>query len=150
MNDELSLIKGLHPGIYLDYQLKKRKLAKGRFALSVNEYPQVIGQITKGKRKMNIPLALKIEKALGMEEGYLMLLQVYHDIREEKRRQHKPIHPDLSKLRRVLFWDTKMDDIDWVQQKSAVIERVHERGSQEEIDEIDRFYNSEAFKSVLI
>jgi len=140
----------LHPGIYLDYQLKKRKLAKGRFALSVNEYPQVIGQITKGKRKMNIPLALKIEKALGMEEGYLMLLQVYHDIREEKRRQHKPIHPDLSKLRRVLFWDTKMDDIDWVQQKSAVIERVHERGSQEEIDEIDRFYNSEAFKSVLI
>ena len=150
MNDELSLIKGLHPGIYLDYQLKKRKLAKGRFALSVNEYPQVIGQITKGKRRMNIPLALKIEKALGMEEGYLMLLQVYHDIREEKRRQHKPIHPDLSKLRRVLFWDTKMDDIDWVQQKSAVIERVHERGSQEEIDEIDRFYNSEAFKSVLI
>ena len=36
---------------------------------------------------MNTPLALKIENALGLEEGYFMILQVFYDIEEEKKRQ---------------------------------------------------------------
>ncbi len=92
---------------------------------------------------MNIPLALKIEHALGFEEGYLMMLQLFYDIRQEKQRQHKDIHPDLSKFRPVLFWDTKMDKIDWVDQKQAVIKRVLERGNDQEKKELERFYGKE-------
>jgi plasmid maintenance system antidote protein VapI len=36
----------------------------------LNEFPQSLGDITKGKRKMNTALALKIEHALGIEEGF--------------------------------------------------------------------------------
>ena len=74
MKKKLNIIKGIHPGIFLEHELKKRKLAKSRFALSVNEYPQTLVSITKGKRSMNTPLALKIENALGLDEGYLMVL----------------------------------------------------------------------------
>ena len=49
---------------------------------------------------MNTALALKIENALGIEEGYFMILQVYYDIEEEKRKQNTE-HPDLSKFRRL-------------------------------------------------
>jgi plasmid maintenance system antidote protein VapI len=148
--DNLNIIKGIHPGIILERELKKRKLAKSRFALSLQEYPQVLGEITKGKRKMNIPLALKIEQALGLEEGYLMMLQLFYDIKQEKHRQHLNIHPDLSKLRPVLFWDTKMDKIDWVDQKRAVIARVLERGNEEERKEIERFYGKESINAALL
>ena len=68
-----------------------------------------------------------------------MILQVYYDIEEEKRRQNRE-HPDLTKLRRVLFWDTKMEMINWKKQKNAVIKRVFERGNEMEKKEISRFY----------
>ncbi|WPU93730.1 hypothetical protein SNE25_30900 [Mucilaginibacter sabulilitoris] len=48
--------------------------------------------------------------------------------------------PDISKLRRILFWDTDFDKIDWQRQKNAVIRRVWERGNEDEKKEIQRFY----------
>ncbi len=81
---------------------------------------------------MNTPLALRIEHALGIEEGYFMTLQVFYEIKEEKRKQLTNATPDLSKLRPILFWDTSMDKIDWQQQKRAVIKRVFERGNEQE------------------
>jgi antitoxin HigA-1 len=148
MKSRVSIIKGVHPGFILERELKKRKLAKSRFALSVNEYPQTLVSITKGKRSMNTALALKIEHALGLEEGYFMILQVYYDIEQEKRKQHKE-KPNLNKLRRVIFWDTDMTRIDWEKQKNAVINRVFERGNAQEKKEITRFYGKDVINTLL-
>lgn len=148
MNNQLAVIKGVHPGFILGRELKKRNLRKGRFALSLMEYPQTIVSITKGNRKMNTPLALKIENLLGIEEGYFMTLQVFYDIEEEKRRK-KTGHPDMTKLRKALFWDTEPDKIDWEKQKNAVIKRVFERGNEIEKEEIVRFYGKNNTDKVL-
>ena len=97
---------------------------------------------------MNTNLALKIENALEIEEGYFMTLQLYYDIKEIKRRQYR-LHPDFTKLRRVMFWDTKMENIDWEKQKNAVIKRVFERGNEVEKKEIVRFYGRENVNNLL-
>jgi hypothetical protein len=104
--------------------------------------------ITNGKRRMNTNLALKIEKALEIEEGYFMTLQLYYDIAEIKRRQPK-LYPDFEKLRRILFWDTKMENIDWDKQKNAVIKRVFERGNEIEKKEIVRLYGLKYVNKIL-
>ena len=148
MKTQLSIIKGIHPGFILDRELKARHLRKGPFAISLQEFPQTLVSITKGKRRMNINIALKIEKALGIEEGYFMILQVYHDIEETKKSQNKE-HPDLTKLRRVLFWDTKIENINWVRQKNAVIKRVFERGNDNEKNEIASFYGIENINDLM-
>ena len=62
METNIHLIKGIHPGLILERELKKRNLTKGAFALSINEFPQTIATITKGKRRMNPALSLKIEQ----------------------------------------------------------------------------------------
>lgn len=147
--NELNTLKGIHPGFVLEQKLKERELSKGRFALSINEFPQTIGAITKGKRNMNTPLAMRIEQALGLEEGYFMTLQVYYEIKEEKRKLDINYHPDISKLRRVLFWDTSFEKIDWRQHKRFVIERVFDRGNQTEKEEITRFYGNDSIEEIL-
>jgi plasmid maintenance system antidote protein VapI len=101
MDRSIELLKGVHPGAVLEHELKKRKLSKGRLALAVQEYPQTIGAITKGRRDMHTSLALRIERELGLEEGYLMLLQIYYEIRKEKQKQQ--LQPDLSRIRPVIF-----------------------------------------------
>jgi plasmid maintenance system antidote protein VapI len=148
MNKHISIIKGIHPGFILERELKKRKIAKGRFALSLGEYPQTLVSITKGKRNMNVPLSLKIEQALKIEEGYFMVLQAYYEIAREKKK-HRVKHPDLSKIRKILFWDTSFDKIDWVKHKISIIKRVFQRGNEEEKKEIRKFYGSDTIDSVL-
>lgn len=149
MFKEISIIKGIHPGLILERKLRERKLKKSRFAIAIREYPQTLTAITKCKRGMNPALALKIEQALGLEEGYLMVLQALYDMKQEKLRQYSGSGtPDLSKLRPGLFWDTDMNQIDWLGQKRAVIERVIERGREDEKAEIKRFYGEKAFNQI--
>ncbi len=148
----IDIIKGIHPGFVLERELKKRNLGKGKFAISVNEFPQTLTAITKGKRSMNTALALKIEKSLSLEEGYFMILQVYYDIEQEKKKDLQSLKektPNLKLLRSILFWDTDINKIDWQKQKKAVIKRIFERGNETEKNEITRFYGSQNVNAIV-
>jgi hypothetical protein len=48
--------------------------------------------------------------------------------------------PDLTIFRKTLFWDTTFDRIDFTAHGRYVINRIFERGTEEEILEIIRFY----------
>ena len=148
MKNDLNILKGIHPGFVLERELEKRQIRKGSFALQIQEYPQTLSTITKGKRDMNIGLALKIEHVLGIEEGFFMILQVYYDIEQEKKKQNST-QPNLSIIRTVLFWDTDMEKIDWQKQKKTIIKRIFERGNEMEKKEITRFYGNETISKVL-
>ena len=143
MNSRLEILKGIHPGLFLQRELGIRKLKSGHFAESIGEHPQTLSAIIRGRRSMNTPLSLRIEQALGLEEGFLMTLQVYYDIAEEKRRISESNRPDLTKFRPTLFWDTTLEKIDFTAHSRYVINRVFERGTKDEIKEIIRFYGRE-------
>lgn len=148
MTKQLNILKGIHPGFVLERELEKRKLRKVNFASKIEEYPQTINAITKGKRGMNTALSLKIEHELGIEEGYFMMLQVYYDIEEIKKKQFQN-YPNLKLLRPILFWDTKMEKINWHKQKIAIIKRIFERGNDLEKEEITRFYGKSTVSNIL-
>lgn len=148
MSTLIEKYKGIHPGFILQRLLNQRGISQRHFALSIGEYPQTINAITKGKRKLNIALALKIEKELNLEEGSLALLQTYFDIKEEKSKVKQNM-PDLTLLRKSLFWDTDISKIDWEKQSVAVIKRIYERGNDIEKEEINHFYKSAKIKDAL-
>jgi plasmid maintenance system antidote protein VapI len=149
MDTNILVIKGIHPGIILDRELKRRKLPKKRFADSICEFPQTLGAITRGKRRINPSLSLRIGKVLGIDESYFMILQTYYDIEQEKKKQTKDLHPELERIRPVLFWDTDINKIDWMKYKPSVIRRVFERGNEQEIKEIIRFYGKEDVSRII-
>lgn len=142
MNTYIEKYKGIHPGIILERELNRRLLQKRPFALSIGEHPQTLYTITKGKRKLNIALALKIEEKLGLEEGTLALLQTYFDIKEEKFKKEF-CSPNLFLIRKSLFWDTDITKIDWDKHYKAVIRRIFEHGNEIEKQELINFYGTE-------
>ncbi|WP_312079366.1 DUF6922 domain-containing protein [Chryseobacterium sp.] len=139
--------KGIHPGIVIERELEKRSLRKRPFALSIGESAQTINNITKGKRNITVGLALKIEKELELEEGSIVILQSYYDIKLEKDKMKET--PNLSILRKSLFWDTDINKIDWIRQQIPVIQRIFERGNDEEKNETIRFYGKRKVDSAL-
>ncbi len=146
MKYPLDKIKGIHPGLILERLLKNALINQRQFAISVGEHPQTLSAIIKGKRRMNIELSLKIEEKLNLDEGYLMSLQVFYDIKQSKIDVN--YKPDLSVMRPVTFWDTTIDKIDWKQMKIGVIKRVFSRGTDLEKKEIYRFYGKKEVERV--
>ncbi|WP_313366936.1 helix-turn-helix transcriptional regulator [Sphingobacterium mizutaii] len=148
MDKEYEKYKGIHPGIVLDRELKKRSMKQCPFALSLEEHPQTFNAISKGKRGISTALALKIEQKLGLEEGTLVLLQAYYEIQKIKEKETQK-SPDLNILNKALFWDADIQKINWEKQYKAVIQRVFERGTEEDKDEIIRFYGVEKIEKAL-
>jgi plasmid maintenance system antidote protein VapI len=141
--------KGIHPGLVLDRELKKRQMKKGPFALLLQEYPQTLNEITKGKRGFTPALSLKVDRALKFEEGTMLLLQTWYEIKKEQQKANSSDRPDLSLFRKALFWDTDINKIDWPRQYAAVIKRVYERGNDQEKLEIVSFYGEDKVKAVI-
>ena len=129
MAHELTKYYGIHPGRVLERELNKRGIKKRLFAISVEEYPQVINEITKARRGLSPLLSLKIDRAFGLEEGEFYLLQAHYEIDQIKKKLNQIDSPS---FRKALFWDTDISKIDWKKQYKAVIQRVFERGNIEE------------------
>ena len=142
----IDIIKGIHPGKFVERELKIRNLNQRQFALSIGEHAQTLSAIIKGSRRMNVALSLKIEEQLELEEGFLMTLQVFYDIKEAKK--DSTYIPDLSKLRKGIFWDTDFDKIDWKLMKISIVKRVFSYGTKSEQDEITRFYGKDEVSKI--
>lgn len=73
-----------HPGILLSKMLEERGISKRELALKIGEYPQLLGEVTLGKRKMNPSLSIRIGRLFGIDEDLLMLQQTLYDLQQER------------------------------------------------------------------
>jgi len=141
MMDKFEILKGIHPGKIIERDLKKRHITQRALAEKSGIYFQTINAIISGRRNITLEVSLKLENALGYDEGFLLVLQDYYHIAAYKKQKSKEQYSTAPKIRKSLFWDTEFHKIDWDKYKKTVINRVWERGNQEEKKEIARFYN---------
>lgn len=132
--------RGISPGKFIGRELKKRNIRQKTLAMNVGEHAQTINAIIAGKRNLTTRQALEIEKQLQLPEGFLLILQCFHDIKVEKDSQHIRQVSGVPAVRPILFWDMNFENMDWARYKKIAIQRVMERGNEEEKKEILRFY----------
>lgn len=142
MLPQLSKIKGIHPGLVLKRELKRNNIRGNDLAIEIGEHKQTISAILNQRRGINPSISIKLAKKFDIDEDYFMLLQASHDVKKALMPKAKRI-PNIENFRKVLFWDTSIDKIDWTKNKRAVIKRVLERGNENEINEIIAFYGKE-------
>ena len=140
MRYSIENVKGMHPGALIKHELNRKKISQRKFAASIDEHWQILNAVINEKRGISLGTALKVEKEFGYDEGFLMILQVYYDIAKRKQKQIRSTLKGVPAIRRIIFWDTDFDSIDWAASKESVISRVLERGTEEEIAEIARYY----------
>lgn len=133
-------IKGMHPGVLIKHELIKKKISQRQFASKIGEHWQILNAVINQKRGISITTALKIEKEFGYDEGFLLVMQVYYDIEKNKQGSLNKSLEGIPNVRRILFWDTDFDKIDWAVSKESVITRILERGNDAEKAEIARYY----------
>ena len=140
MRYSIDHIKGMHPGALIKHELTKKKISQRQFASQIGEHWQILNAVINEKRGISLSTALKIERAFGYDEGFLSVMQVYHDIEANKQKLIRESLHGVPDVRRILFWDTDFDSIDWAANKESVIARILDRGNDAEKAEIARFY----------
>lgn len=76
----------IHPGEILADELEARELKKSVFAMDNRIYPSHLSDILKGRRNISAAIALKLEKALGIDAAFWMRLQVDYDLATEREK----------------------------------------------------------------
>ena len=151
MLPEIEKIKGVPPGAVLGWALKKRRIGTSVFAKDIGEYAGVLTDVTKLRRGITPRLSIKLGQKLDVAEYYFMLLQAYYLVDRERKENvlNTQDTPDLSILRRQIFWDIDFDKLDFQRYKSYIIQRVFERGNKDEIQEIIRFYGKDECRKTI-
>lgn len=140
MRYSIENIKGMHPGALIKHELIKMKISQRQFAAKIGEHWQILNAVINQKRGISLTTALKIEREFGYDEGFLLIMQVYYDIEKDKQKDIGKSLSGIPDVRRILFWDTDFDKIDWAASRESVITRILERGSDAEKAEIARYY----------
>ena len=140
MESEISKYKGIHPGKIISWELKNRKISQREFARQLGEHNQSINAVIVGRRSLTPELSVKVDKAFDFEEGFLLTLQAYYSVEKNKNQEENVSVTGSPNIRKILFWDTNFDKMEWGRYRNAVIQRVLEQGSEDEIAEIARFY----------
>lgn len=143
MLPKLNKIKGVHPGAILRRELKIQGLKSSELAISINEHKQTISAILNKRRDINPKLSIKLSKRFSVDADYFMTLQASYDVKItlESEIRHTP---NINNIRKVIFWDTDINKINWDKNSNSVIKRILERGNQKEINEIISFYGRKA------
>ena len=139
MLPKIKKIKGIHPGAILRRELKTQGLKGSELARSIDEHKQTISAILNKRRDINPKLSIKLSKLFNVDEDYFMILQASYDVKIAIASEIK-ITPNINNIRKVIFWDTDINKIDWDKNSKSVIKRILERGNQKEINEIISFY----------
>jgi len=77
------------------------------------------------------------------------VLQAYYEAEKYRLKKVDELPRVAPNIRKGVFWDVDFDKIDWLRYKKFALDRVFERGSVEEKEEILRFYNMDHYDYVL-
>jgi len=85
------LIPGdVHPGEFILNELNGRKMSQQELAEGLRINKSIVSQIINGKRKVNVSIAIKLERILAIKAEYWMSLQIKYDIKHfQKRKRNK-------------------------------------------------------------
>jgi addiction module HigA family antidote len=142
----LERIKGIHPGAVLRREIKRRGIKNIELANAINEHPQTLNAIAKARRGINAKLSVKLGEYFNIAPEYFMYLQAAYEVGEIQLSEIKDNNPILGKYRKAIFWDTRIESLDFQKHKRFIIQRVLERGNEKEIRQLIKMYSLEEIK----
>lgn len=141
MIQNINILKGVHPGLLIKRELTSRNISQRSLAKNTQIPYQTINAIICGRRNLTTQQSIAIEKFFSLDDGFLAIIQTLYDREQYIIHQQSRKHQTPPNVRKILFWDTEWDKINWSKHKDAVIYRVLNRGNNDEITEIKRYYN---------
>jgi addiction module HigA family antidote len=99
MLPKIAKIKGLHPGLILQREIKRNNIKSSQLALALNEHKQTISAIINQRRGINPELSIKLGEYFRTEDDYFMMLQASYEVKIKLAQTSKGT-PNLNNIRK--------------------------------------------------
>lgn len=97
--NNIAPFEAIHPGELLLDELNCRNISQAKFASQIGVKPSLLNEIIKGKRNVNIEMALLLEASLGISAQMWMNLQ--NDYNLHKIQSDSSFMARLASIRRI-------------------------------------------------
>lgn len=134
--DIIKAYQGIYPGKIISREIRKRGLTQRMLANAVGAHFQTLNAIIRGRRQIPTELSFKLDRLFGFQYGTLLVLQAYY-LGAQYTEEASMSHPT---IRKVVFWDVDMSNLDWERHKDFIVRRVNSRGSQSEKEQVAAYY----------
>lgn len=136
-------------GAVLSHILKREGMSQRELSGRTSILPQRINDYISGRRRITPEVSFKLELPFDLPcHGYFYLIQSHHDIYLAGKSLPQAT-PDMTRIRKGVFWDTDLKALDWDGNRYSIIKRVFEYGDDMTINEIVRFYGHSVVREVL-
>lgn len=140
--------ESLPAGAVLRRILKKENVSQKELSDRTGIITQRINDLVNGKRRFSLETSSLIAKSLSLPDvGFFYRLQSNHDIYVFESQSRHPIN--LLQFRKALFWDVKVETLDWDKHKHWIIQRVFEYGNDNEVIAVIEHYGKQAIREAL-
>lgn len=78
-NDRITGFRAVHPGETLAEELKERGIKQKDLAERIGIQPSHLNELIKGKRSFTVPIAMALEKELGIPYDFWMRRQIHYE-----------------------------------------------------------------------
>lgn len=149
MNTDTYLNMSSVPAGAILYRIAQQKhMHQTTLAQKTGLIPQRINDLIMGRRRFTPSNSLVLERALDISlQGFFYKIQANHDVYQSQLSDNQP-KPNLNKLTQTTFWDVDLSKLEWMKCRDWAIRRVLEYGTQEEIEELYRFYGHDALVKI--
>lgn len=140
----------LPAGAVLGHILKQQDMTQRQLSAATGILPQRINDYISGKRRISAEASLLLEQALSIKtKGFFYIIQANHDIHDAITLHSEDAIPDLTRIKKSIFWDTDISRLNWNSNRKSIIRRVFEYGDEQAIKEIIRFYGKNEVTDIL-
>lgn len=137
-------------GAVLRHIIDRHDISQRELAKSAGLPPQRLSDFVNGRRRISVAASFLLEKALSIDiKGYFYMLQTNNDIYEAQVDTAHTDSPNLKHIKKSLFWDTDMADIDWRGNSASIIKRIFEYGDRDAVFEASRYYGIDLITETL-
>lgn len=145
MKDKNSIPETMLPGFLIKEALAERSLSQKEFAEVLGVRPSHINEIIKGKRRVTLAFAQKIENTLGISAVQLMSMQTAYDIitssSNEEDSKEKEAQEFLDKLDTVINVKALLKGVKLIRRSaSSVIDYLKENFGIASFEELSRSF----------
>ncbi|MBP5535633.1 MAG: HigA family addiction module antidote protein [Bacteroidales bacterium] len=77
--DRITGFRAVHPGETLNEELKERGIKQKDLAAKIGILPSHMNELIKGKRSFTVPIAMALEKELGIPYDFWMRRQFHYE-----------------------------------------------------------------------
>lgn len=145
----INKIKGIHPGSVLRKELELKGISATELASATDEHKQTISAIMNKKRAVTPKLSIKLGQFFDTDTAYFSVVQAYFDVEQSIRTDGQSLTSSPPSFRKVLFWDTNYDRLDWNRNKRPIIRRIMERGDEWDIIRLVNYYGKQTVEEAL-